>query len=60
MEKPGLSLWIAVGKRFRSKNQQIYPQDANGRPTLDTQDPAAAACVDSQRGSGARFDGRML
>ena len=60
MEKPGMSLWIAVGKRFRSKNQQIYPQDANRRPTLDTQDPAAAACVDSQRGSGARFDGRML
>ena len=55
-----MSLWIAVGKRFRSKNQQIYPQDANGCPTLDTQDPAAAACVDSRRGSGARFDGRML
>lgn len=55
-----MSLWIAVGKRFRSKSQQIYPQDANGCPTLDTQDPAAAACVDSQRRSGARFDGRML
>ncbi len=54
-----MSLWIAVGKRFRSKNQQIYPQDANGCPTLDTQDPAAA-CVDLQRRSGARFDGRML
>lgn len=55
-----MSLWIAVGKRFRSKSQQIYPQDADGCPTLDTQDPAAAACVDPQRGPGARFDRRML
>ncbi|WHL18883.1 hypothetical protein [Stenotrophomonas acidaminiphila] len=50
MEKPGKSLWIAVGKRFRGNTQQIYPQDANGRPTLDTQDPARRRV--SIRGAG--------